>query len=143
MDACRTLLIPRLRGNGAALDETLPPAFPRWVRPIVRPITRYATTWFSRKYELRLDEAQAHLAKMRAALETLRAALAKSSPYLLGRFTYADIVMAILLQGVSPVDDRYWPIGPATRAAWTRADLALDFGDLLAWRDQIYERHRK
>jgi len=45
---------------------------------------------------------------MRSALETPRAALAKSSPYLLGRFSYADIVMAILLQGVSPVDDRVY-----------------------------------
>ncbi len=143
MSAGRALLIPRLRASGAALDETLPPAFPQWVRPVVRPVTRYATKWFTRKYDLRLDETPTHLAKMRSALETLRAALAKSSPYLLGRFSYADIVMAILLQSVSPVDDRYFPIGPATRVVWTREDLVSEFGDLLAWRDRLYERHRK
>jgi glutathione S-transferase len=141
MRAGRTLLIPRLRQSGEALDSILPPVFPTWVRPALRPITRYATTWFSRKYDLRFDEA-AELAKMRSALENLRAALAKSSPYLLGAFSYADIVMAIVLQGVRPVDDRYFPLDPAMRVVWTREDFVADYGDLLAWRDLLYERHR-
>jgi glutathione S-transferase len=142
MKAGRALLIPRIRASGAALDTTLPDFVPRWIRPALRPVTRYATDWFTRKYELRLDEVPAHLAKMRAALELLRSALAKSSPYLLGRFSYADIVMAILLQGVVPVDDRHFPLEPPMRVAWTRDDLAAEFGDLLAWRDRLYEQHR-
>src|SRR5262249_5013775 len=89
MKAGRALLIPRLRANGAALDTTLPSFFPRWIRPALRPVTRYAIDWFTRKYELRLDETSAHLAHMRSNLEMLRSALAKSSPYLLGRFSYA------------------------------------------------------
>ena len=79
---------------------------------------------------------------MRSALESLRAALSKSSPYLLGTFSYADIVMAILLQGVVPVDHVRFPLGPTMRAAWTRDDLAADFADLLAWRDRVYALHR-
>jgi glutathione S-transferase len=142
MNAGRALLVPRLLASGPALDETLPPAFPGWVRPLVRPVTRHATRWFSRKYALRLDDSSAHVAKMRSALETLRAALAKSSPYLLGTFSYADIVMAILLQGVVPVEHPRFPLGPAMRAAWTREDLAADYVDLLAWRDRIYGQHR-
>jgi glutathione S-transferase len=143
MQAGRALLIPRLRANGPALDTTLPAFVPRWVRPTLRPMTRYVTDWFTRKYDLRFDQAPAHLAKVRSTLETLRAALAKSSPYLLGRFTYADIVMAIVLQNVTPVDDRYFPLEPPMRVVWTRADLAADFGDLVEWRDRLYERHRK
>jgi glutathione S-transferase len=142
MKAGRGLLIPTLMASGAALDSTLPPFFPQWVRPALRPITRYATAWFSRKYELRFDQAPELLRAIRSALETLRAALAKSSPYLLGSFSYADIVMAIVLQGVKPVDDRHFPLDPAMRLAWTREDLVADFGDLLAWRDRLYERHR-
>jgi glutathione S-transferase len=142
MRAGRALLIPRIRASGGALDSTLPPLFPRWIRPALRPITRYATDWFTRKYDLRFDEAPAHLAKLRSALDTLRAALAKSS-YLLGRFSYADIVMAVLLQNVTPVADRFFPLEPPMRAAWTRDDLAADYADLLAWRDQLYEQHRR
>jgi len=143
MKAGRALLIPRLRASGPALDATLPPFFPRWIRPALRPVTRYVTDWFTRKYDLRLDEAPAHLAKMRSALETLRSALAKSSPYLLGRFSYADMVMAILLQGVVPVADRYFPLEAPMRVAWTREDLAAEFADLIAWRDRLYEQHRR
>jgi glutathione S-transferase len=143
MQAGRALLIPRIRASGQALDSTLPPLFPKWVRPALRPMTRYATDWFTRKYALRLDEVPAHLAQVRSALLTLRAALARSSPYLLGSFSYADIVMATTLQCVRPVDDRYFPIDPAMRVAWTREDLVADFGDLLAWRDRLYEGHRK
>ena len=56
--------------------------------------------------------------------------------------SYADIAMATMLQGVLPVDNRYIPLGPATRAAWTREDLARDYPDLIQWRDGIYSRHR-
>jgi glutathione S-transferase len=143
MQAGRALLIPRLRASGAALDTTLPDYFPGWIRPALRPVTRYATDWFTRKYDLRLDQAPAHLATLRSALETLRSALAKSSPYLLGRFTYADMVMAIVLQNVIPVDDRFFPLEPAMRVVWTHDDLAADFADLVAWRDRLYEQHRK
>jgi glutathione S-transferase len=142
MRAGRALLVPRLLASGPALDETLPPAFPSWLRPLLRPATRYGTRWFSRKYALRLEDVPEHLAKVRSSLETLRAALAKSSPYLLGTFSYADIVMSILLQGVVPVSHPRFPLGPAMRVAWTREDLAAEFADLLAWRDRIYELHR-
>jgi glutathione S-transferase len=143
MGASRTLLVPRLLASGPALDSTLPPFFPRWIRPALRPVTRYATRWFSRKYELRLADEDAKVAEIRGALEQLRRALSTSSPYLLGSFSYADIVMAIVLQGVVPVDDRYFPLEPPMRAAWIRDDLAVEFSDLLAWRDLVYERHRK
>ncbi len=68
--------------------------------------------------------------------------LKASSPHLLGSFSYADIVMATLLQGVSPVADRFLALGPATRAAWTREGLAREYADLLEWRDRLYEAKR-
>jgi glutathione S-transferase len=142
MSAGRALLVPVLLRTPKALDEQLPPYVPRWSRPALRPLTRYATEWFAKKYALRFEDAPAHLARVRTALEILRAALAKSSPYLLGDFSYADIVMAVTLQGVSPVDDHFIPLEPASREAWTRSELASEFSDLVAWRDQLYERHR-
>lgn len=143
MEAGRLLLVPKLLASAPALDETLPPNLPRWFRPMLRPVTRYGTQWFGRKYGFRPEDAPAYRAKVRTTLEKLRAALPKSSPYLLGEFSYADILMATMLQGVSPVDNRYISLGPATRNAWTHQDLASEFADLIAWRDQLYERHRE
>jgi len=32
--------------------------------------------------------------------------------------------------------------GPEARAAWTDEALAVEFSDLLAWRDELYAKHR-
>jgi glutathione S-transferase len=78
---------------------------------------------------------------MRAALEDLRAALAGRT-YLLDTFTYADVAMAVVLQMVRPVSDRYMPLGPAGREVWTNEELARSFADLVEWRDRLYACHR-
>jgi glutathione S-transferase len=139
----RALIVSGMLASREALDEGFPPNVPAGLRPVLRPVARFGTKWFSRKYDLNLDEQAKQTEALKAAFVTLREALAKSSPYLLGEFSYADIVMATCLQAVSPVDDRYLRIGPATRKVWTRPDLATEFADLVAWRDGIYERHRR
>lgn len=138
----RALVVGAMLKSPAALDEGLPPQFPRWLRPLARPITRYGTRWFGRKYGLALEDVAAHEAAMRDALYELRAALGGRA-HVLDRFTYADIVGAGLLQGICPVADAWWPIGPATRRAWTQDTLAEEFADLLAWRDELYATHRR
>jgi glutathione S-transferase len=142
MEAGRALVSAALLASPEALDETLPRDVPGFLRPLLRPVTRYGTAWFARKYELDLGARERHLGVLRATLERLRSALAQSSPHLLGSFSYADIVMAVLLQGVSPVDAAYIPLGPASRRAWTRSELAPEFSDLIAWRDELYSKHR-
>lgn len=139
----RALVVGAMLASPQALDEGLPPEVPEWIKPLLRPVGRYGTRWFARKYGLQLDERQTQVAALRAALETLRGALAKGSSYLIGSFSYADIAVASCLQGVSPVDDSYIPLGPATRKAWTLEDLATEFADLIAWRDRLYEQHRR
>ncbi len=143
MNAGRTLVLAATLGSGSALDEQGPPSIPTWLRPALRPLARAATMAFVRKYELRLEETEVPTRAVRSALERLRVGLASASPYLLGTFSYADIVMATLIQGISPVADRFVKLGPATRAAWTHATLAADFADLVAWRDALYETQRR
>jgi glutathione S-transferase len=143
MASARALVTARLLANPAALDETLPRDVPRWLRPCLRPLVRHGTRWFARKYTLTLGDPAAPTAALRAALTTLRERLAQSSPHLLGAFSYADIVMAGLLQGVAPVDDQYIRLGPATRAVWSQPALAAEFADLIRWRDALYERQRR
>jgi glutathione S-transferase len=146
MSAGRALIIARSLGSEEALDEAL--AAPALLRPLLRPLARHGMRWFARKYELDLTGSSAAAQALRTALDELRAALQKQSgaagagDYLLGRFSYADIIAATLLQGVSPVSNRYIPLGPATRRVWTNAELAADYADLITWRDRLYERHR-
>jgi glutathione S-transferase len=141
MSAGRALTIASLLANDAALEEMLPPAIPRVARRVLRPIARRTTRWFVTKYNLDLEgTAQAEDA-LREVLDALRTALVRSE-YVLGRFSYADIIAASQLQGVVPVADRYLRLGPATRSAWTRPNLAAAYSDLIAWRDRLYERHR-
>lgn len=105
-------------------------------------MNRAGTRWFARKYGVRLDALASYEETLRAGLDALRAALA-GGEYLLGSFSYVDIAMATLLQGVEPVADRYLRLGPATRATWTRTELAREYADLLRWRDELYARHRR
>jgi glutathione S-transferase len=137
----RALVVASILASEAALDEGLPFPLPRWLHTAMRPVTRYGLRWFARKYELPPGAAQQHEDRMRPALDRLRGAVAKS-PYLVGRFTYADIAMATLLQGISPVGAGYIRLGAATRRAWTRPALEAAYADLIRWRDNLYLEHR-
>lgn len=141
-DAARALVVAALVRSPQALDETAPAFVPKALRPLLRPVAKNGTLWFARKYQVDLDNTAPQQAALREALLAMRAALAKSQPYLLGAFSYADVVTALVLQAVQPVADRHMPIGPASRKNWTQPALATEFADLLAWRDTLYERHR-
>lgn len=143
MQSGRALILAALLESPAGLDESGPPFVPRWLRPWLRPVARQTVRAFARKYELRLDDPGRHEDRMRQALDALREALRGSSPYLLGAFSYADIAMATLIQGILPVADRFLRLGPATRAVWTHAALAPEYADLVSWRDELYGRHRR
>jgi glutathione S-transferase len=104
---------------------------------LLRPVTRYGTAWFGRKYALDLDDLETPRQRVVSALERFRERLA-GKPYLLGSFTYADILLCSLLQGIRPPEHRAIRLGPAARAAWTQPELAHRFEDLLAWRDRLY-----
>ena len=141
MSAARPLTLQRLLQSHDALREALPAPIPGWARSLLWPVAAWVTRRFAQKYSLDLHETAAPRASVQAALTELRAALG-GGDHLLPAFSYADIVMATLLQGVVPVADRYVPLGPATRAAWTQTELAQSNADLVAWRDRLYERHR-
>jgi len=146
-DACangaRALVNAGMLRDAASLDETLPPPIPGFERPLLRPVTRYGTRWFARKYGIDLDDdtSQAERA-VRAALEELRRALDEGGRYLLGSFSYADIAMTSVVQAVRPVTHARYPLGTATRRVWTHEGLAKEFGDVVAWRDALYRDHR-
>ena len=139
----RALLLPELIDNPEALDENAPLPIPARVAALLRPLMRVGTRWFARKYGIdRSDRARSERA-VRDGLDQLRAALEQRGSYLLGKFSYADIVMATALQGIAPVADAYIRLGPATRRVWTQPELAREYADLIEWRDVLYRNRRR
>jgi glutathione S-transferase len=144
MRSGRAMLLPRLRRDRAALLEQLPPAVPSVLRPVLLPLSAFGAEHLMRKYAIRAGEEARHEAASRESLDTLRGALAAGRGCVLpGGFSYADVAMAAALQFLRPVDERYIRLGPATREVWTHPGLATAYADLLAWRDELYARHRR
>jgi glutathione S-transferase len=106
--------------------------------PFAVTAAKLGTAFVARKHEVSFDDV---VERMRAGFADIRALLAGRA-YVHDAFTYADIICATALQFVAPVDDRFIPLGPATRRCWRHAALCEEFADLIAWRDQIYQRHR-
>jgi glutathione S-transferase len=138
----RALVVGGMLKSPGALDEAMPATVPALVRRILRPVNRWGTGWFARKYGVPIDDPAAHLEKLREGLLALREGL-RGGTFLLGEFSYADMIMATVIQGVVPVADEYIRIGPATRAVWTQPALAEEFADLVRWRDELYRARRR
>jgi glutathione S-transferase len=143
MVAGRAMLLGRMRASPAALREQLPPLVPRSLRGVLSPVAAMGVRHLVRKYDVRHGDDPHHEDATRAALDLVRAARADGRPFLAGdTFSYADVSMAVALQFVLPVAERYIPLGPATREVWTHHGLAAEYPDLLAWRDALYAERR-
>ena len=142
MTSGRALLLARLLHSPAALREQLPSFVPKALRPVLQPLAWSGVRFLARKYGVHFGEDARLLSLARAALDSLRAALAGGRAWLLDEFSFADITMATSLQFVLPVAERYMSLGPATREAWTHPTLASEYSDLLAWRDGVYATRR-
>ena len=104
-------------------------------------MARMVSRHILRKYPIASSDAQA-VEAIRAHLCELRAALDHGGEYLIGdTLSYADMIVAIGLQGVCPPAFGYLPMGPESRECWTRPELAEEFADLLSWRDRLCARH--
>ncbi|WP_394833811.1 glutathione S-transferase N-terminal domain-containing protein [Pendulispora rubella] len=143
MGGVRARVLARMLENPKSLDAQAPPFVPAWARALLRPTAKWVVRHLQRKYQTRSDEVGSNAMQLRAALDTLRDGLKGNKRYLLGQFSYADIAMATLLQGVLPVSDLFLRLAPAVRDVWTEDAVARDYADLIAWRDDLYERHRK
>jgi glutathione S-transferase len=143
MTAARAHMIVQSADNPKAAAAAIPPVVPAPVKPLLVPLAKKFFESFIVKYNMR-EGSESHMATLTSALDDLRAGLAGKGGYLLGNeFSYADIAMAVVLQIVSPVDERYMAIGPGGREGWTTRELVDRYGDLLAWRDELYAKHRK
>ncbi len=139
ISAGRARVLAGLRVNREAQREALPSFIPRALRGAFAPMATTAAMFLGAKYDVPRDPDREAEEVLRPALDELRRALGGRS-YLLDRFTFADVAMAASLQTLRTRKGS--PLGPATREIWENAALAADFEDLLAWRDEVYAKHR-
>jgi len=129
----RTDVVRRILGNNLALEEALPPFIPARLRRPLRFMARDAV--------VRLDRKYAHLVNpgaLRQGMIETRSGLEQSGcDYLLGRFSYVDIAMAVVLEVIAPIAQHHPPLGPATQMCWKNQELTTEFADLIAWRDRL------
>lgn len=115
-----------------AQRDALDGIFPARFHNALRPVAVLAAKQLKKKYpagpQTDLEDA---LEKWRTALDGKR--------YLLDRFSYADLTMAVVLEFVSP--GTHIRRSEIERGVWTDARLASRYADLLEWRDQLVADH--
>lgn len=123
----------------AALPDRIPDA----LKPLFLPLGQKRLRSFMAKYSIR-DGDPTPLAVLTAELDALEQALGGGRHLVGDAFSYADIAMALALQQVHPVDPRYIVrmegLGPA---GMNVPELESRYAGLIAWRDDLYARHRR
>ena len=143
--AGRSIASRRVSADPQARREAVPPFVPRPMRALALPLVALGVAYFTSKYGFRDREPETDERIIRGALKRVRGALGQAGgrdTILEDGFSLADIAMATALELSAPVDDRYIPLGPATRRAYTLGWIVRDFGDVLAWRDRLYAERR-
>lgn len=140
--AGRALFMLRALDTPDLIDAAFLASAPQALRPLLRPVVLRTLEGFVRKYRMR-EGLGRHEDLLTGALEVLATAVSPERPYLLGTFSYADIAMALVLQGVSPVDESFMPVGLGGRQVMGQPRLAARYPGLLQWRDALYAKHRR
>ncbi|MDB4944699.1 MAG: Glutathione S-transferase family protein [Labilithrix sp.] len=135
----RTSLIRGMASSPEAQRENLPDLVPGPLKGALGALVTMGVGYVGSKHAVAHDSA-AVAAETRPVLDELRAAVARG-PYLAtDSFGFADAAIATALGALRPHEAA--PLGPATRALLTQPALADEYADLLAWRDEIYRKHR-
>lgn len=143
LGAMRATMVLRVVDDPQAARASLPPQVPEALAPLLVPVAQRMMGGFAAKYNMR-EVAATSAGKAEAVLEELAEALSGGRKYLLGEaFSYADITMALVLQTVSAVDERFMARFPGSIENWGRPDLAARHPELIAWRDELYTKHRR
>lgn len=129
----RTRVVRAIARDPEAQAASLPPFIPAGLRRAMRPAARATVRHLDRKYA-----PLAVPGSLRATLlETRRGLDAAGGDFLLGRFSYADIAMLVVLECVDPVARTRPPLADSVRRHWQDPALADEFPDLLEWRGRL------
>lgn len=141
--AGRAILMQGFAQTRELAIAALPDRIPEALKPLFLPVGQWRLRSFMAKYSIRAGD-RAPFAVLTAELDALEQALA-GGRYLVGdAFSHADIAMALTLQQVHPVDPSYIVrmagLGPA---GMNVPELESRYAGLIAWRDELYARHRR
>jgi glutathione S-transferase len=145
LESLRILASLRLLESPEAQAEVLPPFVPGPLRRWLVGVARFAVAYIQREFGFGPESRAQALEQARSVwAELLRELRAAGGQYLLGgRLTYADVAMAVAVQGLKPVSVGPMRLPPAYERCWTTPELQDEFAELIRWRDRIYERHRR
>jgi len=143
LSAGRALALSRLAQNRKAKFEQLPFDVPAPLQPLFMPLIENRLKAFGNRYKFSFNHPQRYRADLDDVLEGLSRVLNDKGNYVLGEFTFADIAMAQVLQFVSPVSNRYIAVPEGLKACMQDPELAEKYSDLIAWRDNLYQKHRR
>ena len=123
----------------AALPDRIPTA----LKPLFLPVGRQRLRSFMARHSIR-EQDRSPEKMLTAELDALEQALGDGRHLVGDAFSYADIAMALTLQQVAPVDPRHIVrmagLGPS---GMNVPELESRYAGLLAWRDELYARHRR
>jgi glutathione S-transferase len=142
LQAGRALVCIRMKNNRGAKLMSLPPVIPPVIRPIMLPVATMGLYYFKAKYGFDWNKHEEYIETMRLGLRKVQEQLTNSGDYLLGKFTYADIALAVTLQMIEPIGKKYIPLDSDTESCWKTPELKEEFSDLIEWRNHIYQKHR-
>jgi glutathione S-transferase len=141
--AGRAILMQRWASTPELATAALPPSLPAAMKRLLQPLGQKRLEAFMAKYDIREDD-DSHQTVLTAELDELEKALSGRRYLIDDSFSYADITMALTLQQVNPVDPshivRMSGLGPA---GMNIDALTRRYADLIAWRDDLYARHRR
>jgi len=142
LQAGRALVCIRMKNHRGAKLMSLPPIIPSAIRPLMLPVATTGLYYFKTKYGFDWNRREEYIETMSQGLRKVKEQLTNSGDYLLGKFTYADIALAVTLQMIEPVGNKYIPLDSNTESCWKTPELKEEFSDVIEWRNRIYQKHR-
>ncbi|HTN85598.1 MAG TPA: glutathione S-transferase N-terminal domain-containing protein [Sorangium sp.] len=146
LSAGRARALSRMLADDEALAEMAPGPVRRALGPLASRLGALGVRRTLRKYGGNAVDAEAHLQTQVAALDELRATLARKTlagtgpKTLLDSFTFADIAMSQVLVNAAPPAEL--KLGAASRRCFSDPELGDRYADLIAWRDELYRAYR-
>jgi glutathione S-transferase len=144
LDAIRIVFSARLLEDPEAKAEALPTFVPHGLRRGLAGMASVGVAYIAREFGYSVADRERAEAELRSIYaELARDLRAAGGDYLVGgRFSYADIAMAATVHGIEPTPEAPAKLGPATVRCWSSSELKKEFGELAAWRDRLYAKHR-
>ena len=140
-DLGRKILIILLGKNKEGRFESLPDSLPNWFKKVLAPASPMAISRLAMKYDVDLESRDLYNQLLKDRFKEISKKVTEGQ-YILGEFSYADIMVALSLQNLKPVDDEFIRSKPIFRMYATKDYCDEDWAKkLLKYRDFIFENH--